>query len=407
MKSINTLCRNLIIFICLISIISSAVLKSKAKSGKFKTQANAKAKKIDLKGSWIKLFNDDSKDCKALEKIDIIPNNGEAASSVMKPFPKRKINYYEKQFFGWGPSAFLFDYIDAIFQDKVVKQFNKIYESAFSIEEAKITDPYDPKYLVGGEEETAIKQMGSKMVNSHGKSYFNEAVWRKSISIPKVETILKTWNWQHNQGSSEAAREFVDKYDFNGDGRLSPKEFLIAMIRANKAIVGSESCENCMSELVQKYIDPIFLYMDCTEEEKANSEMLWNTLKKLQRQRKNEGEGHDHEDHNHEVNNHDHDHYNFFQCDTDKGIFSTVVTNDFVMKAQKSMKGYVNKSEFRLALLQGYWSRHVTDDQIYDRDTKISEEKPYHKNMKDIRWGEGKATPEVCNKLYLHNEMDA
>ena len=210
------------------------------------------------------------------------------------------------------------------------------------------------------------------MINSQGESTFNEKSWKISITTAQINTIMTEWNWQvrYITNSPDTARAFVDEFDFNGDGRLSPEEFIIAMIISNKSIAGNGVCKNCMEEVIKNTIDPIYMYLDATNEEKVNAENIWTNLQKLKRPKPNA--------------------YNFFLCDFNGGSFRTSAVNDFIIKAKHSIDGYLTKTEFRLAVLQGYWNRHV-DDLGINVNAEFS--------MKPLRWDSEGNVDTICEAL--------
>jgi hypothetical protein len=185
-----------------------------------------------------------------------------------------------------------------------------------------------------------------------------------------MKKIISEWKWHSNKNSPDPAKEIVDEFDFNGDGRLNPKEFVLAMIINNKMLNIDAKCINCMEIIIKDLINPIFMYLDCTGDEKISAENIWSTLSKLKRSVPNA--------------------FNFYLCNYQDGHYRTSACNDFIIKGKHSVDGYVTKSEFALAILQGYWSRQVDEYKIYGNDDY---------NMKKLRWNDDGSVDKICENL--------
>ena len=256
---------------------------------------------------------------------------------------------------------------------EITSSFKKIYADALNIKpDSNYKDPYTLENMTqsSGSEEELIAKISSLTKNSQGKSTFDVKTWRSSVTVAQVNKILTEWKWYADRRLADPAKSLVDKFDFNGDGRLSPKEFIIMMIRNNKHIVAENHCLNCLAEIIKNTIDPIFLYLDCSSTNKINAENIWTNLQKLKRSTPNS--------------------FNFYKCDYNGGSFRTSAVNDFIIKAKNTMDWYISKSEFRLAILQGYWSRHVDDHGVYENCSL---------NMKNLRWSQDGAIDKICENL--------
>lgn len=344
-----------------------------------------------LQTSWNELFEDNTRasmKCKDIPKTektkDEISEEKAAIEATVAvggevSVPRKKPNYYAKSMLGWGPSAYLFDFLDDVLMKEITLEFDKIFKEAQKIEpDPNYKDPYSLESITQskgtkGNEKENQKELLDKILSLLGSEgndeKFNIKVWENSISCAKIDKILTQWKWYGKKSVPDPAKYLVDKYDFNGDGRLSPKEFIIAMIRTNKLVAHTKACKNCMEQSVIDFIDPIFMYLDCQNEEKINAEQLYTNIQKLESHR-----------------------CKFFECQLNNEGYRTSSCNDFIIKAKKTMDGYVNKSEFRLGILTGYWMRHVDDHRIYTSDEK---------NMKDLRWDKERAHDLVCDKLKL------
>jgi len=181
----------------------------------------------------------------------------------------------------------------------------------------------------------------------------------------------KKWNWFIDTSLPDYAKSIVDKYDFDGDGRLNAREFIIAMIRNNKKVVDSlNKCLNCMETVVEKKIDPMYLYVDCGSTGTITSEQLWTSMHNLKRPVQTK--------------------YNIYNCSLESGQYRTTSMNDFVLKSKVTLDGKLTKEEFRLGVLQGYWERHVRNTGVVLDDSH---------NMKSLRWASDGDIDQVCDRI--------
>jgi hypothetical protein len=341
--------------------------------------------KADLQAVWNKLFTDPTRSTLNIKpKLEIEKTEEEkkmekekekenTVSGAQWTIPKKKTNFYTEKMVGWGSSAYIFDFLDDVLQKEITTAFNKIFQDAkVIIPDLNYKDPYSLENItqMKGTNEELIKKVGSLMSDSNGVSRFDVKCWENSITCGQVNKIIVDWKWNSNKNSPDAGKELVDKYDFNGDGRLNPNEFLLAMIMNNKNLFLDAKCSNCMAGIIKDYILPIYMYLDCSNEEKVNSENIWNNLQKLRRTKTNA--------------------FNFYLCDYQNGMYRTSSCNDFIIKARHSMDGYISKSEFVISILQGYWSRHVDKYAIHMNDDL---------NLKKLRWNEDGSVDKVCNLL--------
>lgn len=290
--------------------------------------------------------------------------------------PRVKRNIYEEKKQGFGPSAYLFDFLDDIFQKEITTEFLRIFNEARSMSiSPDYKEPYTLEAILGYtsldgpkiDEEVLLNKVKSISPS------FNSDTWRISITCAQIDKILKQWKWQYDFTKTDPAKILVDTYDYDGDGRLNPREFLIAMIMNNKKVVdtaSSQRCLNCFDKIIETLIDPIFSYMDCSMVNVVSADDIWKNFRFLKRSRG--------------------DVFNMYSCKLENGSYRTSAVNDFLLKAHRAIDGRLNKEEFRYGVLVGYWDRHTDSMKIYQEDTK---------NLKNTRWSADGVRDVVCDRI--------
>jgi hypothetical protein len=293
--------------------------------------------------------------------------------------PKKKDNPFAKEQ-GFGDSAYLWDYLDAVIHDDMMTEIKKMYDDAMAIakpDEKVFPDPYSLEKLIfyysQGKEDTLNKGEDEllKTVAVYNKNFIAD-IWKKSVSVPQVYSIFQNWGW-YQLPVQDNPRKSVNYFDFNGDGRLSAYEFIIFAIVNNKKVIRKETCKtHCFSEISKSKLDPLFAFVDCDGDGWINSENMWLGLQNLKR-----AEG-----------------WDIYQCALPNSINSQVRTtsmNDFILKNYKKANGYVNLDEWRRGFILGYNDRNVNDSVIYDKDDT--------KNKKEQRWSTDGKTDLQCEKI--------
>lgn len=191
---------------------------------------------------------------------------------------------------------------------------------------------------------------------------FDEAVWTASLDAFKVNKFISEYNWDlPSDGSKDQAKSLIDRFDLNGDGRLSNKEFILAAIVTNQKILGDGQCTNCFSDIIKTLIDPIFYYADCNSDNGIGSEEIWKQLQNLKEKTD----------------------YSFYKCIISDKFYRTNAVNDFILKASRvKTKGTINIEQFREAILLGYWGRQVNEDSTVAKNEINSKENRWPQ-MKD------------------------
>ena len=365
----------LILTVLVISILSLKITK-------------ANIKQDDILKIWSDLFSkNQGSNCKdqvanplnnPLNNL-ILDNNGVPWSG-----PRKKTNISDKQQ-GFGPSAYLFDFIDEIFQADITKDFQTIYDEVKKLvpEEKEFVEPYPLFKLVGAyspndpsakptdpNDQILIDKLKA-IVGKNSKS-FNENSYKAGITVANIHKACKDFQWIYNPQEVNFAKKIVDRYDFDGDGRLNPREFIIMSIIHNKSILGSQ-CKQCYNEIITKKIDPIFRFLDCNNDGKISAEDLWTNFENLKRKSNKS---------------------NIYDCTIKGKKYRTGSMNDFIIKNMMNFDGYLTKEEFRTAVLLGYWDRQTDVEKIYPDDTRT---------FKQLRWGASGDTDVVCQRILSAN----
>lgn len=335
--------------------------------------------KETLQQKWTRLFGVDktSLDCfNPFVKIDYTEKapttlEEEKQRKSLSRAPTKQRDIYTDLEMGYGASSYMFDFLDDTLRTSILNEFQSIVQNAKSIEikDQTYEDPYHlatilnatPKKKSENKEEEN-KQLLEKLVKI--LPTFDIGVWSESFDAYTINEIIKQWKW-NVQASKDEAKNFIDQFDFNGDGRLSIREFVLASFIANKNIIGRTECQNCYTKVISELIDPMFYYFDCDGDGKISAEEIWNGLIVL----KNNSNS------------------NFFNCKIDNAYYKTSTINDFVLKAS-TIKGVLTIEEFRQGILLGFWNRHLGNNSIEKFDSL---------SRKQERWASNKDI--ACEKL--------
>jgi len=273
---------------------------------------------------------------------------------IPKPYPFEGIIE-----FGFGDSGYIFDYMDSVFQFDIVYHFLEIYWQMYTFKFENESDPYWEEYLSGRktvfqrkiqEETKAVKIDFTIKLDKEQKAFAipDRKLYDISIALPQFEYYFKQWSWNY-QGKSDvdSAKHFLNNYDFNGDGRLSPRELLFGLIMEN---MDNDVCKFCLNDIRLKF-DVMFKYMKCYEENHILVTQMAKKLRLFKRQSKQE--------------------YYLYNCHNES-LINKFVT-DFFSKTTKLEKLTIradnqlrlDNMRFRMGLFLGFWNRQVSDTQIY------------------------------------------
>jgi Ca2+-binding EF-hand superfamily protein len=306
--------------------------------------------------------------------------------------PKPKDNNYMRETEKYDQIVYFFDYVDDVFQKDIPKAFQDLMDDANKIPEedpSRFEDPYTAEKLLyyfshGAEGRDPIKGTGKGVVIdpkriTQYKKDFDPDLWSKSFSAAKISAIIKTFGWGSIPPQPYFFKMLIDKFDFDGDGRLSTKEFLFYAIWENYK--NYYSCrKHCFKEVIESLINPLFTFFDCDSDGYINSENLWEGNKYLKRK--------------------DPEAYNYYRCEVPKTFnkyYRTHAPNDFILKNFDLADGYLNREEFRKGILLGYWERQVNEMGIVNDDSI---------NRKSDRWGnEGKVDIDCQELLSMYDKL--
>jgi hypothetical protein len=253
--------------------------------------------------------------------------------------PRSKYNQYENLKFGIDDSAYLYDFLDPLIQFEISWEFFSIYNKTLNLPYIPEEDPYSYEKLEINELYDTLHK-----IKTNGKEK-----WENYVTVPQIKIAIDKWRWIINTKRLNKAKYFVDKYDFNGDGRLNLREFLLGMIIENRNnLDGYYSCKNCMEDVINNKIDIIFKYISYNRFEYITAEDIWEAFRHLKRGSNS-------------------NFYSLYTCQYYKNI-RTFSVNDFILKSQKSHMGQINLKEFRLGILLGYWNRQIANSKIFFSD---------------------------------------
>lgn len=272
--------------------------------------------------------------------------------------PFKKKSEVENSKFGFGPSAYFFDYLDGAIRDVILQDFQEIWNSAKSIVLVPESE-YKDKYSI------------ETIPNAKDKAEYNKDIYGISLSTSQIYSAAKQWNWNLKSltSYSDAPVGVVGIYDYDGDGRLNPKEFLEMVIDLG---YNDSGCTHCLSEIRNVILKKMFDEADVCGEGMVKAEGIWKKYRHLQRKDSQ---------------------YNIYEClIKHRGNIRTEAVNDFIIKMRESNDGKLNRKEFTLGILYGYLNRQVNSLKITLGDEI---------NGKNARWNNN-GIDEICNRIISH-----
>lgn len=361
-----------------INLKASALKKQESKESKVVLQQNENQNLVftnDIhdpffpKFQWNRIFKAPLRPKYLCERIiDYIPvknKTEEIRDTPMGEIPRRKENLFKSMKHGFEDSAFVFDWLDAYLRDDIVKEFKQIYQEAKNFSDIfSVPDIYNVTNQL-----EIFKQMGvgdfvvisvqespeviDKLISNLAKVNRNlrPDIYKVGITISQLVAVIKEWRWLYNKDQVKWEKKLFDKFDFDGDGRLSPNEFILLAIIHNYRTgkLGSTQGTHLFQDVCKAKIDPIFTYADCNGDGYVSAEELWYAFKQLKRGEKNDNI------------------YNMYKCDAYAEMideYRSSAVNDIILKNDKTVVGMLTLLEFKRAILLGYWNRQVSDLEI-------------------------------------------
>jgi len=305
---------------------------------------------------WNKLFNSPRNNAcdrnKILSRIkkELADDDGGISSKSFSG--KSKFSWVKH--WGYGNAAYFFDFLDPILRKQIVDTFRQFVDGVkqFPQTDSNIPDLLDYKKILKENRQSLSKKILLRL-KKFTKNY-DEQIYSASANLPQIQAALQKWKWAVNPDDPSYFMNLIINYDMNYDGRLNPRELLLASIHGFQQIVGSPLCDMCFFD-IGKTLDAIFLYLDCNNDGFLSAEELWKNLPKVKR---------------------DTGKWNIFAFGNNESIRTSSI-NDFILKNTKQKDGKLSKREFRIGILLGYWDRQTDKTKVLEGDNR---------SLKGLRW---------------------
>lgn len=267
---------------------------------------------------------------------------------------------------GYEDAAYLFDFFDPVFRKTATDLMEESFATLKSIKNKDTKtykDVFDIYKMLQNQKGKIKKSL--KELNPN----YDRKIYENSINTVQLNKAMSDWGWFIEPGLKDYAYDLVSRYDEDGDGRLNPREMMLANIYHNKDIIGKGKCMYCLAELARK-LDAMFIFLDCTNSGAISVEDLWKKLPQLVRPDSR---------------------WNIFGIKTNENI-RTSALNDFCLKNGEAKQGYITKKEFRTGILLGFWDRQTTRKEILKDDSR---------SLKKFRWDKTGMTDKIAFQSYL------
>lgn len=329
---------------------------------KTKVLLNTKAKD-DSNSLWNQLF---SQERESICRVKQAKGDNLNVSSVEI---KRGERVYKGSFswikkWGYGPSAYLIDFLDPVFFNDITRDFSRIYKEIHEVPN-KDNDMYEDVFELRKLDPTN-KITDLKKLNPN----YESGIYENSINSVQLDYAMRNWGWFKVDGE-DSAKQMILEFDINGDGRLTPREFILGLIMHHKG--KRMLCYNCLL-LLKKKLSALFEYFDCGAEGFITAEVLWRFLPQLNRDEKR---------------------WNIFGIANENNIRTDCV-NDFVIKNGETRPGFIAKEEFVNGILLAYWDRQTNNKEIIDNDSR---------SLKKLRWKDNEMVDTVAFEYMKDKEL--
>lgn len=353
----------------------------------------------EMQKIWEKIFNNANKSptCNTGTPV-YLEKQKEESIYIESKVPTPKPNIPKSLKYGFGDAAYFFDYIDLCFKDEVVKEFKAMFDAVKAFPYNESLDPYSPSKLLEmlnsqgyganipqnlfGQDAANLKDAILDVIEQITKKRISKSTYLAGISMDQLDQVFGTFHWDMPKYTKHANISYYlfNKYDYNGDGRLGPSEFILFAIQYNKAYIGNTSSKKYIfSNFVEKRLTPMFYFGDCDNDGFISAENIWFMSEKLTCAA---GKG-----------------YNIFRCDAkadnSNTDYRTASVNDLVLKNMKTADGKLSPEEWYQAILLGFWDRQTNDQKIVD-DSTLSHT--------DLRWSDQGATDIGCEEIKKYQE---
>ena len=151
--------------------------------------------------------------------------NPQSANYTTKNGKRDGLDLWTPREYGFGDSAYLFDYLEEFLRDKIVSEFYSIYNAALgAIPLSNCTEMYNPENLEG-------------------------------VTYCQLDKVIRDWRWK----TKDTPKDLFQQFDFNFNGVLDAREFILLTIEANKYAFQEQifTCDHCF-ELSTKHIKKLY-----------------------------------------------------------------------------------------------------------------------------------------------------
>lgn len=365
-----------IVLVSQIYVISSSKSKSQLKSTKFNQGEELLVSQM---------FNGDSKEACSNDPSSAAANRNKIAEQEKSEKANSKKGKKggkddDKQFikatktelwwvknWGFGASAYLFDYLNPVLKESFINDSNAILKELKALPNDKYgsyKDPFDYSNFLSSEmteEEKNNLLKNPALINSN---YVKE-IYENSINAVQLKAAMPKFKWFTDKSFDDPAKAFVQQYDSDGDGRLNPREVILGVIDYNKTILGTLAPKNLFNETMKK-ISAIYSFIDCNNDGFISAEEIWGNLKNLNRPVTG---------------------YNIYNIAPELRVVSV---NDFILKSHDSRTGLLNKTEFFTGILLGLWNRQTTSKEILKDDSR---------SLVNLRWQGNGQTDKILKEV--------